>query len=287
MPRELLVGIDGSDPSRAALAWAGAVARAFDAKVVLASAWQYPSTAVFPTAKADLQGPDQVDKQVQRTLEELAAEVLPEDVQTEVEVLRGPAANALVHLAARRSPIALVLGSRGLGAFEGMVLGSVSKHCLDHSSVPVVVLPHGWDEATPLRSLVVGVDGSPGAKAALAWATELAAASGAVVLVASVLPYDQSELQDEVYRSLVIVAESDLERWCEPLRAAQVEHRPLLVKGADPREALVDLAEEEDADLLVVGARGSGPLSRLLLGSVANEVTRRSTRPFAVVPLDR
>jgi nucleotide-binding universal stress UspA family protein len=281
----ILTGIDGSDGARTALAWSGTAAQALGARVRLLGAWQYPSTVVFPTADADLQGPDQVDKRMRAELEGLAREVLPEGVGFDVDVTRGPAADALIRSATRAAPVAIVLGTRGLGAFEGMVLGSVSRHCLEHSPAPVVLVPPAWHaSATAPRRIVVGVDGSPGAAKALEWATELAAASGAEVLAVSVLLHDQAELRDDVFRAVVAVAEDDLDGWCDPLRARSVEHRPVLLKGEDPRDALVDLAAREDADLIVVGARGTGRLNRLLLGSVASAVTRHSPVPVAVVP---
>jgi nucleotide-binding universal stress UspA family protein len=284
----ILTGIDGSDGARTALAWSGTAAQALGARVRLLGAWQYPSTVVFPTADADLQGPDQVDKRMRAELEDLARGVLPDGVGFDVEVARGPAADALVRSAERSAPLAVVLGTRGLGAFEGMVLGSVSRHCLERSPAPVVVVPSGWHAATTApRRILVGVDGSIGAGRALEWATELAAASGAEVLAVSVLLHDQAELRDDVFRAVVAVAEDDLDTWCDPLRARSVEHRPVLLKGEDPREALIDLAGREAADLIVVGARGTGRLSHLLLGSVAAAVARHSPVPVAVVPRGR
>ena len=78
----------------------------------------------------------------------------------------------------------LVIGSRGLGGFQGLVLGSVSARCANVSPCPVAIIPEGWSPARPQRNVVaVGVDGSPNAAAAVAWADQWAPAEHTLRLV--------------------------------------------------------------------------------------------------------
>jgi nucleotide-binding universal stress UspA family protein len=64
----------------------------------------------------------------------------------------------------------LVVGARGMGGFKGLLLGSVSQHCLHHATVPVAIVRTG--DSTSGGRVVVGVDGSPTAQQALAWAVD-------------------------------------------------------------------------------------------------------------------
>jgi nucleotide-binding universal stress UspA family protein len=118
-----------------------------------------------------------------------------------------------------------------------------------------------------MKRIVVGVDGSAVAHAALAWAAGLAQPCGAEVVVAVALD-PTAERDDE-----------ELERWCAPAGGVT----PRCVLGEQPAaRMLLTAAEEEDADLLVVGHRGRGRARRL--GSVALHIAHRAMRPFAVVP---
>jgi nucleotide-binding universal stress UspA family protein len=120
-----------------------------------------------------------------------------------------------------------------------------------------------------MKRIVIGVDGSAVAQAALRWAAGLAQPCGAEVVVAVAL--DRSTAGDE----------EELERWCAPVAAGGV--KPRCVLGERPAaQMLLTTAEEEDADLLVVGHRGRGRARRL--GSVALHIAHRATRPFAVIP---
>jgi nucleotide-binding universal stress UspA family protein len=140
--RRIVVGVDGSDPSAAALRWALDQAAATGATVVEAvNAWELPgyyalSAGVLPPPPEGLE-PDK-----------LAAELLDQAVEretadrsgTEVRrlVLPGPAAAALLRRA--EGAELLVVGSRGLGGFTGVLLGSVSRHVVEHAPCPVVVV---------------------------------------------------------------------------------------------------------------------------------------------------
>jgi nucleotide-binding universal stress UspA family protein len=74
--------------------------------------------------------------------------------------------------------------------------------------------------------------------------------------------------------------------WVEPLAALGVEHRTRMVEHDSAAAGLLAAVEDEDADLLVVGARGHGVLADRVLGGVSYRVTHRSRRPVVVVPLE-
>jgi nucleotide-binding universal stress UspA family protein len=118
---------------------------------------------------------DQAQAALDEALDEVAGETPPVAVERVVE--QGSAAEVLC-LESEFADL-LVVGSRGRGAFAGAVLGSVSRACLQHASCPVAVV-HVAHYGEPAR-IVVGVDGSEGAAAALAWAFAEARMRGSAV----------------------------------------------------------------------------------------------------------
>ncbi|HEY9558376.1 MAG TPA: universal stress protein, partial [Acidimicrobiales bacterium] len=134
-----------------------------------------------------------------------------------------------------------------------------------------------------MKRVLVGVDGSDAADAALGWGGRLAHAVGAEVVVASVFGPVQAEVSPEKYEELKDEAGRRLAvEWSGPLAGSGVPHRPLLLTG--PPDALLEAAEQEDAYLVVVGPRGHGGFARLHIGSVAHHLAHHTTRPLAIVP---
>lgn len=272
---EIVVGVDGSKSSRVALRWAARVAAAKGATVRAVTSWQYPARAGSPTGPAELPRPAEMDARVTDDLRAILAEELeagPDRVQ--IDVGRGPASGVLLASAARTGVDMLVLGARGLGGFDGLLLGSVTQQCVEHSRRPVVVLR--GDEPPMDGPIVVGMDGSEGARQALDWVMDLADATGSELVVVHAPGTGASDtVLDQAGRAL--------DEWCTPVSERDITHQRR-VEGGDARTALERVADETDAALLVVGARGLGALQGLLLGSVAGYVVRYATRPIAVVP---
>lgn len=133
MTRTIVVGIDGSPESKAALRWAIDEARLRRARLVAVFAWHY---GVF------LDGPQVVVPDLERSAEEVLDAAVDEagvdGVEVERRTVQGTPAQALVE-AAKEAEL-LVVGSRGRGGFSGLLLGSVSQQCVHHATCPVVVV---------------------------------------------------------------------------------------------------------------------------------------------------
>ena len=272
---EIIIGIDGSDGSRAALRWAARTAAARGAGLRAVAAWQYPASAVTPAGPARLPGPEEMDERSCDGARAVIREELEADAdRVEVEAGRGPAASVLLDVAARADADMLVVGARGRGGFAGLLLGSVSQECVEHSPCPVVVLRGEPDSAD--GPIVVGLDGSEGATRALDWAIDLAEATGATIVAVHAPMLGANN-------AMMDAAREALERWCAPIGARAVSHEMRIEQG-DARTVLEQVADEAGASLLVVGTRGLGAVRGLLLGSVAGYIARYSERPIAVVP---
>lgn len=142
-----------------------------------------------------------------------------------------------------------------------------------------------------ISRILVGVDGSGGGRHALEWAADVALSLGAEVVV--VLAYDPlTQLMGTPERmdfdELRADAEANLRGpWCAPLAAAGVAHRALLVEGDDAHEVIIDTADSETADLIVIGNVGLTGWRDRIVGSVAARVLKHSPLPVAVIPQPR
>ncbi|MDX1657739.1 MAG: universal stress protein [Nitriliruptorales bacterium] len=148
MPR-IVVGVDGSETSRRALAWAIGEARTHGANVEAVTVlpdpvplWaSMPEVSYFPVEDHETRIKE-ARARLERAVDEIAADTTGVDIVALVE--EGPPARALIGIA--EGADLLVVGSRGLGGFRGLLLGSVSHQCVSHADCPVVVIPPHADE---------------------------------------------------------------------------------------------------------------------------------------------
>jgi nucleotide-binding universal stress UspA family protein len=268
---ELVVGVDGSDHSAAALKWAAALASASQIDLRVVEAW----------TGGDPQTQDEIAEQVRAKLAEYASPALEgssPDLHVEFEALHGPAAEALLKRA--KADGGLVLGSRGRGGFLGLLLGSVSRACIEHAPCPVMIIRQLDPPAPAGSTILVGHDGSTSAGSALEWAAALAQPLKARIVAAYVWRAGASEVRPALHERLKGDATSAIAGWAGQAGGG-VE--PLEIEG-EPRMELVKLAELRKAALLVVGRRGGGEIRALRMGSVASYLVTDSPIPVAVVP---
>jgi len=129
--------------------------------------------------------------------------------------------------------------------------------------------------------ILVGTDGSFGGQAALRWAMELA---GGELVIASAWQPNFAEVSVQEFETLRAEASDRLDEWAAPARAGHASFRTLVLDG-DPREQLLVAAETEDANLVVVGARGmAGHAHALHMGSVTHHLVHHTRRPLAAIP---
>lgn len=133
-----MVGVDGSEASVRALRWAVEEARIRNARVRAVHAWSYPHVSTYHQAVRALSAPlaEEAEATLDRAVREGAAGAA--GVEIEQVVVEGPAAAALVDASSDAS--LLVVGSRGLGGFSGLLLGSVSHQAASHASCAVVIV---------------------------------------------------------------------------------------------------------------------------------------------------
>ena len=136
-PGRIVVGVDGSELSGLALAWAARQAELTGATMEALTAWHWPQTYGYPLPVGEGYDPKVA---AARVLDAAVDRIRLEHPRLEVrtETLEGPASRALVE--ASKGADLLVLGRRGHGEISGMLLGSVSAYCVAHAHCPVVVV---------------------------------------------------------------------------------------------------------------------------------------------------
>jgi nucleotide-binding universal stress UspA family protein len=142
---EVVVGVDGSGGGQAALRYAIDEARRRGATLRIVGVWNLPSAA-YMAVPLPVDFSDDCEKAAQTSIDRTIEAVgKPTDVPVEIVVRQGQPAGVLV----RESKTAdvLVVGTRGLGGFREMLLGSVSQGCVHHALCPVIVVPDGSRQA--------------------------------------------------------------------------------------------------------------------------------------------
>jgi nucleotide-binding universal stress UspA family protein len=135
----IVVGVDGSEPAKAALVWAARQARTTGSPLVAVAAWEWPTSYGWsPPWPAEYDPSGDALKMLEETVRDVLGDA--PDVPVTIEVLEGHPSPALVELSKRAS--LLVVGSRGHGEFAGMLIGSVSEFLVAHAHCPVVVVRH-------------------------------------------------------------------------------------------------------------------------------------------------
>jgi nucleotide-binding universal stress UspA family protein len=226
-----------------------------------------------------------------RVVDEAAERMRRPGLAVAGRVLDGRAASVILEESERTGADLIILGARGHGTLERVLLGSVSAEVVDHAHCPVLVArrPTAW-------RVLVATDGSPDAAlgAAFVAASGLFAPSGARILNVIDVPAAwwlgftpvEGSLAGDVYASVVReagthgrAATSDA---VGRLRSEGMEAQAVVREGQAAAEIIAE-AESWAADLIVVGTRGYGLLRRLLLGSTARAVLQHAPMSVLIV----
>ena len=288
MDKTIVVGLDTSAGSAAAMAWALDLVAGTGTRVVPVHAWQYPALCLLPfPAGLPVPPPEAMQDDAEARAGRLIAGTRPPDggvvgVDVAEPIVReGSAARVLCAEAERADADIVVVGSRGLSSVRSTLAGSVSAACAHRSPAPVVVVPADALERDDHGVVVVGVDGSQASNAAVAFADAWMPEDSLLLLVhAWNLPVTMSGMVAMSDLDAIESAAADL----LASAADSVERHKVdtLVLRGDPRTEIDRLAETADA--VVVGRTGHNVAERFLLGSVATHAVHHVVAPTVVVP---
>jgi nucleotide-binding universal stress UspA family protein len=286
----VVVGVDGSASATQAVRWAAREAGRRRAPLVLVHVWT--AIPVAPLHVGSLVPyHDALVEQGDQWLEEAAtaARDAAPGVVTSTQLVSGSAAGQLIDRSA--SAGLLVLGSRGLGGFAGLVVGSIAVALATHGHCPVVVVRGADPDTAPRQDgpVVVGVDGSPNSRAALDFAFEAAALRGAPLTAVHAWSDLPVITVWELTTDWHLVQQNEakaLSRWLADGRALYpgVPVEQVVVREGPAR---ILLEHARTAQLVVVGSRGRGGFRGLLLGSTSQALIHHAASPVAVIPPPR
>lgn len=301
----IVVGVDGSDQGTCALLWAAAEARRRRTPLYVVTAYTVP---VFAASSMDagyaVVDDDVIRDSAQAVLDGALAQVQDMDIEVRPRIETGDAAGVLLDLSEQAE--LMVVGSRGRGGFVGRLLGSVSSALPAHAKCPTAIIPicasarlgrpelgstPGRDAGTQPAAVepivVVGVDGSEQARMASLVAAEEARSRGlALRVICSVAPFSGSlswvpaPVDREALHADLAVQLTAGQQWLKS-HFPDVEIHVDLVDGS-PAEVLIEASAT--SELLVVGTRGRGGFTGMLVGSTSQGVLHHARGPVLVVP---
>ena len=295
MTRTILLPQDGSTASRAALPYAAALAPALQCSVRLLTAIGGGDDALL----RELNGPDYlgvVRTAVATALQVAENELTAAGVIAESVIADGGAAESILKYAEERDVALIVMATHGAGEVARMLVGSVADKVMRLSRRPILLVEPPRSPEAPrevsLHKVLVPLDGSSLAEAALPLATELATAAGASLTLARAVALPLYALSTSYISPM-----PELVTWEGEMRAAAAEYltgvrgslpaslpvETLVLRGAAGMK-LTDAVKREKIDLVVMSTHGRGGLGRLLLGSTADELVRKGVPTLLVRP---
>lgn len=280
----IVVGVDSSPSGAAALEWALREAVSTSASLHAVRAWSpsayameayaYASRDVVPVEAAAAQL--DADKQL-----ELAAERVPgsDTIVCTATAVFGSASQVLIEQA--KDSVLLVVGSRSNGALSRAVLGSVSSSVLHHATGPVTIVPEPRDSDGASPRVIVGVDHSPAALTALAAGADQALRRGLTLV--PVYVHEPIEMPRGAAHAPDLALLEDSERHVLDAAAKRAGGTDVRAEVRVGNPVVELLATARPQDLLVVGSRGRGGFTGLLLGSTSTQLAQHAPCPVLVV----
>lgn len=286
----ILVGVDGSPSSNAAVEWAARAAALHNLPLTLVHVLAPPVVMTFPETPMPPGYTEWQQEQGERHLREAVAiaETPGENLRVDARIVVGSTVPMLVD--ATHDAAMLVVGSRGHGLLRRSLLGSVSSSLVRHAHCPVVVIhePHpDSDPHSDTAPVVVGIDGSPVSEAA----TELAFAEASLrgVELVAVYAWHDSGMLDFPGIDLAAMASDGELALAERLAGWRERYPDVTVRRVvvcdRPADQLIE--QSKQAQLVVVGSHGRGGFTGMLLGSVSQAVVQSAHAPVLVVRPER
>ena len=275
---KIVVGLDGSEQATTALRWAVEEAQVHRADLEAVLAWSpldqhhVDRSDRFHDEYGEAEARAALDAWLAEDLDAPIAQTTVQDVPVRALLDTGATADLIV------------VGSRGVGGFEGLLLGSVGERVAQLADQPVVVVR----TATPVRGgrVVVGFDGSHASREVVRWAGDEARAREASLDVVHAWQAPPMMSLSSAHAAFAKAATEErtarqlLDRLLDEPSLAGVPTRTH-IDTRRPARALLDRAA--GATLLVVGTRGLGRVAGTLLGSVSRQVLHHASCPVAVI----
>jgi nucleotide-binding universal stress UspA family protein len=295
---KILFATDGSETSRIAERFLASLPLPASSDLTVVSVMELPHLGM-PAVAGDgglvvpTEPPREAVQWVEEHAQRAAGALAREGVTSKIAVQAGHPVDVICRLAEEQRVDLVVVGSHGRSAVGRLILGSVSTGVVKHATVPVLVVKAPFK---PLNRVLVGVDGSSGARRAVDFMKEFPLPADAQILLLSVVhvppPFpgvsegyyetlEMSQALDALRKGAEAGARRALDAASDTLKPAHaVETR---IASGPPARTLLDLSGSLDSQLVVVGSRGLTGVERLLMGSVSLQLVLHSKTSVLVV----
>lgn len=290
----ILCPVDFSGYSRVALDYATAIARWYEAEVVVLHAYAIMTAPVpvgtFPAASVGL---PLSREELERDLTQFAQPTVAAGVPCRTKLVAGAPAKYILETAETWPADLIVMGTHGASGFERLMLGSVTEKVLRKAKCPVLVVPRAADapSGAPVvfRRILCAIDFSPCSEQALSYALSLAGeAGGSLTLLHAIetfaeeplahaafdLPEYRRTLEESALERLERLVPKETRTWCDCAT---------IVRSGKAYQEILKVARERQADLIVLGVRGRNAVDLALFGSTTNHVVRSAECPVLTV----
>lgn len=292
----ILCPTDFSEFSFRAADYAVAIAKHYDGEVhflhVIPGVLMHPDQ--YPYVAQPVNPAPELREKARDRLDAFVALSRAENAHTEFSVNEGTPAPVILEVAESQNADLICLGTHGREGFERIVLGSVTEKVLRKSKCPVLTVAETGEETSvqpaSFATILCAVDFATLSLRALEYALSLAQESQAKLILLNVVEWLSDEpgwesnfgvseyrerMEETVLEKLEQVVPAEARNWCDVKTVAT---------SGKPYREILKLAEEREADLIVMGVRGRNPLDRMLFGSTVQHVVRHARCPVLTVP---
>jgi nucleotide-binding universal stress UspA family protein len=291
MMKRILMPTDGSPCSERAISNGLELAKTLNAEVTFLYVLENPVTAFATEVGVYPELYEELKKVGNRSLAKAQTLAANMGVKATTQLVEQDRSVDAIHEAEKNHDM-VIMGTHGRRGFDRVMIGSVAEGAVRGSSKPYLLLRQTKEtqEGSPsLKRLLMPVDGSECSKRAVERGLELAKDLGAKVTflfvfdehLAAYYGMPGASYVKEMYRDYQKAGEAILEKAKAHASKAGVEASTKLVKHHRPVEAIVEA--EKDYDMVVMGTHGRRGFDRFMLGSVAEGVLRRSSKPLLLM----
>ena len=290
MIKQILVPLDGSQAAEAVLPYVERIATAANASVLLLAAVDRPRDWGEDTG-GDLKGEREAAESYLLRLQGRLTSATGKDV--ELQVVESEPAATILATSEKQQPDLIAMTTHGRSGLARWVLGSVLAKLLHATHTPILIVRPPADnterEGGGITKILVPLDGSDASASVLPFAADLAKSLGArmslfhaLAEVAMLYPGPEAIFDSNVQKEMVAGARKYLTSTAEGLSEQGVEANSTATFG-NTVDGIVWTAERENADLIVMSTHGRSGIGRVVLGSVADAVVRRTSLPVILV----
>ncbi|MER3445904.1 MAG: hypothetical protein C4291_03275 [Candidatus Dadabacteria bacterium] len=298
--KKIIWATDGSKESNEALNYARFLAQKFGSKIIGVHVVEMPEKQIYdylndPESELYYRWMEKAEESYKVNLASIRDEMFNQGINFEGVVLKGEPNRKIVEFTRSEEADLIVMGRRGLGLIDRILIGSSTLKVLRESSVPVLAVgKRDKGEALDIRTILVPLEIYERADSALSYAMDLAERINAAISVLYIFMYAYSyndyEIPPRVVEGLMRLSSDKLKEMVESMKlkrrirnkeAAELEINTEVIHGISPSVAIIDYASSKGIDLIVMNTHGRRGIKRFILGSVTEKVIQES--PCAVI----